>query len=272
VLARKPRARAAEPRIDLVDDQQPSPCIAEPAQRGEEAARRHAFAAAALDRLDDHGADLRAADGGRAQDVVDVAESRKGGCVREPRCERRAKIVAVGGVECAEREAVVGAFERDDARTSRRERRGLERHLDGVAARRSEHGARRPAAREAPRQRFEQLDLHRRRVDVAHPVQQSVGLVGDRADDARVGVADVGDAERRAEVDIAVVVDVPDVRALRALPEDRLGSETRDVARLDLCQPRRERARARSRDRRAQRGQLIGEGGHARQCSCKIAS
>ena len=177
----------------------------------------------------------------------------------------------MGRVERAEREPVIGALERDHAGAAGRERRGLERHLDRVAARRSEHGARRASAGKAARERLEQLDLHRGRVHVAHPVQQRVRLLRHGADHARMRVADVRDAERRAEVDIAVAVDVPHVRAARALPEDRLGREAGDVARLDAREARRELARARAGDARAQRGQLVGRGSHARQCSCKIA-
>ena len=66
------------------------------------------------------------------------------------------KSRAVGRVERAERETVVGALERDDARAAGRELRGLERDLDRVASprsrapraprRRPESGARAPRA------------------------------------------------------------------------------------------------------------------------------
>jgi hypothetical protein len=84
-------------------------------------------------------------------------------------------------------------------------------------------------------------------------------------------VSDVRDAERRAEIDIAVVVDVPDVGTARTPPEDRRGSETGDVARFDAREPRRELERARARDARAQLRQAVDVRDHARQCSCKIA-
>ena len=86
---------------------------------------------------------------GRAAHVVDVAEARERGRVREPRRERRAEALAVRRVERADREAVIAAFERDDSRAPRGERRGLQRDLDRVAARGSEHGARGTAARES---------------------------------------------------------------------------------------------------------------------------
>ena len=54
-------------------------------------------------------------------------------------------------------------------------------------------------------------------------------------------MTDIGHAERAAEVDIAIAVDVPDVGTLCALPEDRRHrGERGDVAALDGAQPLRE--------------------------------
>jgi hypothetical protein len=169
----------------------------------------------------------------------------------------------VRGVERAEREAVISAGEGDHARLAGRDERRLERALDRVGARAAQHGARGAAAREARRQRLEQRDLHRRRVHVAHRVHQPGCLLGDGGDHARVRVPGVRDAEAAAEVDEAVAVRVPDVRAGCALPTNgRLRHEAGDVAALDRRQPRRERARARAGHGGADLGQQRGRGAH----------
>ncbi len=56
---------------------------------------------------------------------------------------------------------------------------------------------------------------------VAHRVQELSRLRLERGHDARVAVPDVGDAERRGEIDVAIAIDVPYVRTRRALPEYR---------------------------------------------------
>ena len=122
----------------------------------EEAARRNALAAAALDRLDEHGAD-RAPRLARARGA---RRPRRRSARSASRPGRRAangsrKSRAPGRVERAEREPVVGALEGDDAGAAGREQRGLERGLDGVRARASRArrapGRRPGSARRAPR-------------------------------------------------------------------------------------------------------------------------
>ena len=158
---------------------------------------------------------------------------------------------------------MVRALERHHAGTAGREQRRLERDLDRVGARGAEHGARRAAAGEAGRQRLQQRHLHCGGMHVAHRVQQRALLRRERLDHARVRVPDVRDAEARAEIDVAVAVRVPDVRARRALPEDgRLGRERRHVSALDGGEPRRQRARTRAGHGRHQAGGLgLGHGG-----------
>ena len=120
---------------------------------------------------------------------------------------------------------MIGALERHHARAPAREQRRLERRLDRVRAGGAEHAARGNAARVAAHERFEQLDLHGGRMHVAEPVQQPLGLRAHRRDDARMRVPHVRDAEAGREIDVAIAVDVPDVGALRALPEDGRGRE-----------------------------------------------
>ncbi len=93
------------------------------------------------------------------------------------------------------------------------------------------------------------------------------------ADHARVRVPGVGDAEAGAEVDEAVAVDVPDVGARCALPEDRrVGVEAGDVARLDAREPLRQRARTRPGDRGREGGRERARSRHARHSnSCASA-
>ncbi len=221
VLAGEPAAGAAEAREDLIDDQQPALGVAQRAQLCEEAIGWDALAAPSLDGFDDHGAHRLAAVACGTPHVARIAEARERGRVRKPNIEGLAEVAACRCVECAEAETVVPALERHDARVSRSEARRLDRGLDCVGARRRQHGARRPATRKSPHERLEELHLDGRRVDVAHAVQQTLGLCGHCGDDTRVPVPGVRHAEGGGEVDVAVAVDIPDICALGALPEDR---------------------------------------------------
>lgn len=69
---------------------------------------------------------------------------------------------------------------------------------------------------------FEETDPRDVRVGIAHGVEEPVGLRVRRRDDAGVPVPGQGDAEARSEVDQTVAVGVPDVRAHRAVPDDRV--------------------------------------------------
>ena len=59
VLEGEPRAGAAQAGLHLVEDQQHAVCVADAAQGGEPARRRHDDAGLALDRLDKHGRRFR---------------------------------------------------------------------------------------------------------------------------------------------------------------------------------------------------------------------
>jgi hypothetical protein len=84
------RTGAAEPRLDLIEDQQHAALIAEPAYRSQEADRRHDDAGLTLDRLDQHRAGVFADGTGQPIDVTEVE-------VTEPRCER-SEVGAIGGL------------------------------------------------------------------------------------------------------------------------------------------------------------------------------
>ena len=101
-------------------------------------------------------------------------------------------------------------------------------------------------------------------MDVAHAVQETLGLCGYRGNDARVPVPGVCHAEGGGEVDVAVAVDIPDVRALGALPEDRRDRlEAGHVPALDCGEAFREIDRARSGNASQERGRERLEGGHS---------
>jgi hypothetical protein len=248
---------------DLVGDQQPAALVAQRPQCTQESVGRNALATAGLDRFDEDSADGRCAGLGSAHHVFGIAEAGERSGAGETRCEGFAESRAVGGVERTDREAVIGALEGDDAGASSREGGGLQGQLHGVAARRSEHRARRPAARKAPRQRLEQLHLHGRGMHIAHSMEQCRRLLRHGRHHARVRVPRVRHAEGAREIHVAIAVDVPDVRALRALPEDRrLGREAGDVPRFDRPETFGERPRARARHVRHERGELVGRGRH----------
>ena len=157
VLAREPRAGAAEPGVDLVGDQQPALGVAQAAQRREEARGRHALAAAALDRLDDHRADRRATRPRRRAARRRASPKRANAVACASRAANGArKLVAVGRVERSDREAVVGRLRtrrrpRAPSRAPRSSARSRPRRCPRIRARRARDrrpgsGARAPRA------------------------------------------------------------------------------------------------------------------------------
>ncbi len=201
-------------------------------QTREEARRGDAHSAAALDGLDDDGAgalgwvSLEQATHG-SQGIIQPTRlrgPRGDACVGvELRGERAAEALRVA----AQRqrpvgEAVVAPFETDDSGAARGERGRLEGSLDGVAAGQAQDHARLAPGTERG-EPLEQRDLHVRGVDVAEPVQQLLGLRGDRAHHARVSMADRRDPEAAREVHVDVAVRVFDVRADGRRPDDGVG-------------------------------------------------
>ena len=127
--------------------------------------------------------------------------------------ERRAR----GDGERAERGAVVGGVEREDAGAAGCEQRGLERDLDRVRARHREVDARIGHRREGA-QPPRQLDARGCAATSPRPCTRGRACSRDRRHHARMAMADRGDAEPRREVEVAVAVDVEDVRAERLRP------------------------------------------------------
>ena len=261
VLAGEPASGATEAGVDLVDDQQPALASQSARSPRRKPGRRNALAAAALDRLDQHArrsaARLRARG---AQRVVGVAVAREDG-----RAAAAAPGTARGRTDARWRRARRG---RGRGRRPRRRRR---RRVRSRAARSSA----RPRPRPSPSCRGSRARVRRRESGCASASSSSTltaagctspiacsrrcGLLRDRGDDARVRVADGRDAEPGSEVDVAVAVDVPDVRAARALPEDgRRRQHAGHVAALDPREPRaRARASAGPGTLAAQRRQLL---------------
>ena len=86
VLARPHRAGAADAGLHLVDDEQDAVAVAQLAQVGQPARRRHDVAAFALDRLDEDRRHVGWVGELLEQDLLDVvgAGQRRGGAVRVP--------------------------------------------------------------------------------------------------------------------------------------------------------------------------------------------
>lgn len=83
---------------------------------------------------------------------------------------------------------------------------------------------------------LEQINFRLVGVDIAHGVEQSVHLSLRGLDDRGVGVAGGGDPERGGQIEVALVVDVPDVDALSAIPDDgplTFGVDEGDVGRFE---------------------------------------
>lgn len=127
------------------------------------------------------------------------------------------------GGESSVSEAVVGAFESDDAGLVGFVEGGFECGFDGFEAGVGEDGfggPEVPAFKGEGAEFFAEVGFEGRGVDVAHGVEEGLGLAGGGFDDGGVVVAEAGDAEGAGEVEEAIVVGVPDVDALTAFPED----------------------------------------------------
>src|SRR6266540_3271659 len=120
MFARKPLPRATQSRVNLVEDEQCGVLGANTAQQREESLWRDVDAAARLNRLDNHGANLRLsekiADSGPGGGQVVVSRRKRDPVTEftELRAERTAKVLALSGIERAVAKAVVAAFKRDD--------------------------------------------------------------------------------------------------------------------------------------------------------------
>ena len=271
VLAGKPFPGAPETGVNLVENEQRAVVITELAEQWQEFQRRNVDAAARLDGLDEDGADLLPAEGLAnarfhfvAADVKRLCQLRfadcglwirrlepphVGGCwkgnemtkLAELRAERSPEVLSVRRVQGPVAQSVIRALEGDDALSAGGEHGGLERRLDRLEAGVAENGLARfrimprPPLKRDPAQFPRQLRLERVRMHIAHRVQERRHLPLAGADDARVRVPRRRDAERGRQVKILAALGVPDVNALRTLPDDGPVArriEERDVARF----------------------------------------
>ncbi len=264
MFARKPPSCATETGIDFVNDQHEAMVVAELAQLRQKIIRRNHDATATLDRFDDNRAKI--------PDVRHIGHTTERHMRREVAQllrERRTEVRPPRRIQRAVGKPVVRALERNDPGTLGVDHRRLERHFHCFRARIGKDdtgrgccsGAsmkRRPALRRSaatptpkcqPHQLPRQLQFQLVRMHVAHRVHELPRLRFERGHDARVVVSHAGDAECRREIDIAIAIDVPHVRARRALPEYRpVAGHERDVAGFVTTKLAGKRARLRAGD------------------------
>ena len=162
--------------------------------------------------------------------------------------ERSTKVWTGRHGQGAETEPVVRRVEDQELRAilvriAVMKERGLRRDLESVRSRNGEERLCRLAFRalsdrhqiaQPPRQ----LDTRGVGRDVSEPVQQPLALQSDGTGDARVAVADGGDAESCGQIDEAVAVDIDDVRSQRFVPQQTRSAavERIDAGRLHFFQ------------------------------------
>ncbi len=214
---REERAGAAHPALDLVQDQQRAVRGAQPARSLQVLRRARPHAAFALHRLQDHRADVRAVGrelGFERRDVVVGQVDEAGGIGTEA----AGVLLLPAGGDGEQRAPVEGVLRRDDPQLVRAEpvvrvaARELQRRLvrlgTGIAEEHAlgERGVGQPLGE--PQRRF-----------VGEPVRhvpQPARLLVDRLDHRRMAVAQRGDRDAAAEVDVHPPVLVPDARTLAA--------------------------------------------------------
>ncbi len=220
MLLGQQRAGAAEPGLDLVQDQQHIVFGAERAGARQVAWRRDDHAGLALDRLDQEGRGV-GGDGGRQRVRVAVGDDPEAG-------GERPEFVARGlvGAEADHREgaAVEVAVADDDLGLARRHALHLvgpfaghlQRALDRLGARvHRQHAARAGQRAQLLVERAELVV-----VEGARGQRQPRRLLGQRRQDARVAVALVHRGIGRQAVKVAPAVQVPDPDALAARQHD----------------------------------------------------
>jgi hypothetical protein len=263
-FAGEPGSGAAEPGVDLVEDQQRPGFVRQPAKQREEAGGRNADATPGLDGFDQDGSRGSPAQeapddclrGGEARGVFRgggrraLGERDEAPELAQLIAERAAEMFAMGRVERAVTEPVIPALEREDSRASGGQTGGLQGGLDGfepgtaedhATAERGRGGGGRagPALECQPAEFAGQPGLEGVGVDVAHGVEQATHLAACGGDHGRVGVAGGGDAEGGGEVEIATALGIPHPASAGAFPDDGprpVGSDERDVARFVISQ------------------------------------
>ena len=180
----------------------------------------------ALERRE-RGRGVRAAIGVRVRRAVDLGRERPEPLLVRVRLRRHRQRHP--------RAAVERALERDDGLPLRVQARELDGVLDRLGAGVEERGARLAADRRERAEPLGELDVALVRDDREVGVQEALGLLGDRLDDARVVVADVRHADAADEVDERVAVDVGDRRPARPIGDDRLVDDQRTRDRVPLA-------------------------------------
>jgi hypothetical protein len=233
VLDREHLPGAAEPRLDLVDDEQDPVLVAQVAQARHELLRRDVVAALALDGLDeDRRHVLRRAD--LPEDplpeepevvvdrVADVGE--EGGEVAPLRRLRRRER------QRPHRPPVEPVEERDEPRPLRDVARELHRGLDRLRPRVREEALLGAGARHEAADLLREV-RHHPVVEVGpRHVDELRGLVGERLRDLGVDVAEGVDRDAGREVEEPVAVGVEHEHPLAAVDDERVGAR---VARRD---------------------------------------
>ncbi len=209
-------------------------------QSGQKAIRGHDDATTTLDWFDENRGILSGCGDFRYATKREMIDE-----VTELFGERPAEVASPCGVERAVGETMVRAGKRDDAGTFGVDCGGLDGGFDGFRAGVGEEntGGRLQCQRdEFPGEaQFQFVGMH-----VAHRVEELPGLTPNRSDDARVAVADAGDAEAGGQIKVTIAVHVPDVAAGSAFPEDRpAGGDVGDVAGFVTVELPGERAGAR---------------------------
>ena len=148
-------------------------------------------------------------------------------------------MAAMGGVERAVTQSMIPAGEGENPGPAGGEQGGFEGGFDGFKAGIGKDGfagQARILRAVAAVQRSKVRRLSSRAsaalrgvgINVAHGVEEKAHLPPSRRDDARVGVARRGHAERRSQVEIFPAGRVPDMDAAGALPDHRRGKVRRD--------------------------------------------
>ena len=238
-------ARAPDPRLHFVEDEQDTVLVAERPEPGEESVRRHEVSALALDRLDQDPGDLRRGDVVLEEHVLDVVED---GLPLIRAGQQRSEVVRIRDMrdaghrgkesgllrvlagrerESAHRPAMEAAEEPDETRTSRDVARELERALDGFGSTLA-HKTHRGIVTHRLQVAHTLSEAHLLLMPVvAGDVQEALRGLRDRTDDFRMRVSGRTHRDARREVEEAVPVHVPHFRALAVRHHERVVARIR---------------------------------------------